>query len=223
MKLTKLSAAPTLAPQAALGRRCRLMPAPPRPHAGTASQLIPGVRRTHIAPSGSWLAERRRGSPLNSIRGLSIVAVLVGLVVVGSSARSAPSDRQAVRAVVPSELKWSAVPGYAAGYARTMLEGDADKPFPFTYRVRLPAGFKFQPHTHVAEEHVTVLQGAWSLGVGETFEASRLKSFPVGSFVVVPAGTPHFVAVESETIVQVHGVGPIASRPVGDAAGHTRR
>ena len=46
MKLTKLSAAPTLAPQAALGRRCRRMPAPPRSHAGTASQLIPGVRQT---------------------------------------------------------------------------------------------------------------------------------------------------------------------------------
>jgi hypothetical protein len=46
MKLTKLSAAPTLAPQAALGRGCRLMPAPARSDAGTASQLIPGVRRT---------------------------------------------------------------------------------------------------------------------------------------------------------------------------------
>jgi hypothetical protein len=47
MKLTKLSAAPTLAPQAALTRRCRRMPAPSRSHAGTASQLIPGVRRTN--------------------------------------------------------------------------------------------------------------------------------------------------------------------------------
>jgi hypothetical protein len=46
MKLTKLSAAPTLAPQAALGRRCRRMPAPDRLDAGTASQLIPGVRQT---------------------------------------------------------------------------------------------------------------------------------------------------------------------------------
>jgi hypothetical protein len=46
MKLTKLSAAPTLAPQAALSRRCRLMPAPSRSDAGTASQLIPGVLRT---------------------------------------------------------------------------------------------------------------------------------------------------------------------------------
>ena len=44
MKLTKLSAAATLAPQAALSRRCRLMPALARTDAGTASQLIPGVR-----------------------------------------------------------------------------------------------------------------------------------------------------------------------------------
>jgi hypothetical protein len=46
MKLTKLSAAPTLAPQAALGRRRRLMPALAGMDAGTASQLIPGVRPT---------------------------------------------------------------------------------------------------------------------------------------------------------------------------------
>jgi hypothetical protein len=45
MKLTKLSAAPTLAPQAPLGRSCRRMPAQANGmDAGTASQLIPGVR-----------------------------------------------------------------------------------------------------------------------------------------------------------------------------------
>ena len=40
MKLTKLSAAPFR------GKKCRLMPAPSRLDAGTASQLIPGVRWT---------------------------------------------------------------------------------------------------------------------------------------------------------------------------------
>jgi hypothetical protein len=49
MKQTKLSAAPTLAPQAALGRRCRLMPAKSATAAGTASQLIPRVRPTREA------------------------------------------------------------------------------------------------------------------------------------------------------------------------------
>ncbi len=49
MKLTKLSAAPEHGRPAWLALRCRLMPAPPRQHAGTASQLIPGVRRTSKA------------------------------------------------------------------------------------------------------------------------------------------------------------------------------
>ena len=40
MQMTKLSAAPWPA------RRCRLMPAPARSDAGTASQLIRGVRPT---------------------------------------------------------------------------------------------------------------------------------------------------------------------------------
>jgi quercetin dioxygenase-like cupin family protein len=70
---------------------------------------------------------------------------------------------------------------------------------------------------------VTVLQGAWSFGVGDTFETSRLKTFPVGSFVVIPAGTPHFVAAEGETVIQVHGVGPIGFRLVGDPGSTMRR
>jgi hypothetical protein len=46
MKLTKLSAAPAHGRLVWLSSRCRLMPAPSRQHAGTASQLIPGVGRT---------------------------------------------------------------------------------------------------------------------------------------------------------------------------------
>ena len=90
-----------------------------------------------------------------------------------------------------------------------MLDGRADEPGNHTYRVRLPAGFKTEPHTHPADEDVTVLQGTWHLGLGESFDAARLKAVPAGSFVTIPAGTPHFISTETETIVQVHGVGPV--------------
>jgi len=53
MKLTKLSAAPLLEPQ------CRLMPAPSRSDAGTASQLIPGVRPTCRVGEGTDTAAER--------------------------------------------------------------------------------------------------------------------------------------------------------------------
>jgi hypothetical protein len=39
--------------------------------------------------------------------------------------------------------------------------------------------------------------------------------------VVIPAGTPHFVAAEGDTVIQVHGIGPIAFRLVGDAGSAT--
>lgn len=152
-----------------------------------------------------------------------VLVVLVGAVTIGSAVGSAPAEGDLVRAVAPSEITWSAVAGYPPGYARAMLEGDAGKAVPFTYRVRLPAGFTFPPHTHAGDEHVTVLEGAWSLGIGGAFEASRLKAFPAGSFVIIPAGTPHYVAVESDTTIQVHGIGPIGFRPSGDAGGTTPR
>jgi quercetin dioxygenase-like cupin family protein len=116
--------------------------------------------------------------------------------------------------MTPGDINWTPVDGYPPGYARTMLEGEAASAAPFTYRVRLPAAFRFQPHTHDSDEHVTVLQGVWSFGVGETFDASRLRAVPAGSFVIIPAGTPHFVATERETVIQVHGFGPIGFKGV---------
>ena len=151
---------------------------------------------------------------MHSVRSREVVGAVVGAVIIASAVRSAPGNANSVRAVAPSEIKWSAVPGYPSGYARAMLEGEADKAVPFTYRVRLPAGSTFQPHTHAGDEHVTVLQGVWALGVGNTFDASRLRSFPVGSFVVIPAA-PHFVGTESDTVIQVHGIGPIGVQFVG--------
>ena len=58
MKLTKLSAA--WLPEWA----CRLMPAPARSDAGTASQLIPGVRRTNGGSRGTSAVLSRRQSSL---------------------------------------------------------------------------------------------------------------------------------------------------------------
>jgi len=142
------------------------------------------------------------------------IALAATLLVVCGRVDASPQAASAVRVATPSDIAWASVAGYPPGYARAMLEGEAASAVPFTYRVRLPASFRFQPHTHRSDEHVTVLQGTWSFGVGETFDASRLKPVPTGSFVVIPAGTPHFVATEREAIIQVHGVGPIGFEPV---------
>jgi ChrR-like protein with cupin domain len=145
--------------------------------------------------------------------------VIAGLLMIGAQVGPAPGGGSGVRVMTPADITWTPVAGYPPGYARAMLEGEASKPIPFTYRVRLPAHFTFQPHTHASDEHVTVLEGTWFFGVGERFDASRLTAVPAGSFVVIPAGTPHFVYTERETIVQAHGMGPIAMQLVGKPPG----
>jgi quercetin dioxygenase-like cupin family protein len=141
--------------------------------------------------------------------GSSRVVRLTCCALIGLGSLAAQPPTPAVRIITPADIQWTAIPGYPPGYARMTLEGTLDGTGSHTYRVRLPAGFKIEPHTHAADEHVTVLQGAWGLGLGESFDASRVKAIPAGSFVTVPAGTPHFLSIETETIVQVQGIGRI--------------
>jgi quercetin dioxygenase-like cupin family protein len=136
--------------------------------------------------------------------------IWAGLLLVAGGVVSAQTARTGVRIVTPSDIQWVPVPGYPPGYARMMLEGKADEPGAHTYRVRIPAGFRVEPHTHPADERITVLQGPWYLGLGESFDTSRLKAVPTGSFVIIPAGTPHFNSTENEAIIQVHGVGVVS-------------
>jgi len=51
-----------------------------------------------------------------------------------------------------------------------------------------------------------VIEGTWYLGEGERFDAARLKGYAAGSFIIIPAGTPHFVATkDGPVVVQVGG------------------
>ena len=89
-----------------------------------------------------------------------------------------------------------------------MLEGDPAKAGPFTLRLKMPDGYKFPPHYHPADEHVTVLQGTLVMGMGETFDHGAGRELAVGSFAMMPTGIRHFAWTKGETIVQLHGIGP---------------
>jgi hypothetical protein len=55
---------------------------------------------------------------------------------------------------------------------------------------------------------VTVLKGTFLVGMGETFDESKLQSMNAGNFVAMPKEIRHFALSKGETIVQVHGAGP---------------
>ena len=89
-----------------------------------------------------------------------------------------------------------------------MLEGNPAEAGPFTLRVWVPADTKAAPHYHSGIEHVTILSGTVHFAMGEKFDSEKLKPYPVGSFVMMPAQTPHFAWFKEEAMVQLHGMGP---------------
>ncbi|MBI4364357.1 MAG: cupin domain-containing protein [Candidatus Latescibacteria bacterium] len=111
--------------------------------------------------------------------------------------------------VMPADVKWQdAPPSLPKGAKIAVLEGNLTAPGPFTFRVRVPDGYKVPPHWHPAVEHMTVLQGMFYLGMGDKWDETVAKEYPVGSFSAMPQGMHHFAWTKGETVIQVHGMGP---------------
>jgi quercetin dioxygenase-like cupin family protein len=111
--------------------------------------------------------------------------------------------------LAPGDMKWTAgPPSLPAGAQMAALEGSPSKAGPFTVRFKLPAGYKIPPHTHPGDEHITVLEGDFSLGMGSAWSDKDLKSFPVGSFAVMPKGMQHFATTTGGATLQLNGIGP---------------
>jgi quercetin dioxygenase-like cupin family protein len=90
-----------------------------------------------------------------------------------------------------------------------ILYGDPEAPRqPFVMRIRELPGTVVPPHSHPVDEHLTVLQGTWYFGLGETYDSTKLHALPAGSYAFAPAGTTMFGYAPDSAIVQVHGIGP---------------
>ena len=79
---------------------------------------------------------------------------------------------------------------------------------PFAIRLRCADGAKVPPHWHPTDENVTVLKGTFLIGMGETFDESKLQTMNVGNSLSMPKEMRHFAMSKGDSIVQVHGVGP---------------
>jgi quercetin dioxygenase-like cupin family protein len=109
---------------------------------------------------------------------------------------------------LPDALNWKPSPMLASGALVAVLEGDPAAEGLFTLRIKLPAGYRIPPHWHPAYEHVTVISGAFHVGMGETFDASKGTAVPAGGFSYMAPGMRHYAWTETDTVVQVHALGP---------------
>lgn len=139
---------------------------------------------------------------------LAAAAVVIVLAAVTSAIIQAGQDRKEVVGLTPERVRWFTPSYYKDGRQRAQLFGDSSQGGTWVDRVKIPAGARVLAHTHPNDELVTVIEGTWYLGEGERFDPAKLKGYPAGSFIVIPAGAPHFVATkEGAVIVQLNGSG----------------
>ena len=120
----------------------------------------------------------------------------------------AAQNKKEIVALTPDEVRWFTPPFYNDGRQRAQLFGDSSQGGAWIDRVRIPGGARVLAHTHAQDELVTVIEGTWYLGEGVKFDAAKLRGYARGSFIVIPAGVPHFVAAEKDAVVvQVSGTG----------------
>jgi quercetin dioxygenase-like cupin family protein len=102
------------------------------------------------------------------------------------------------------------------GPQQALLFGDPSKPGVYVIRVRFPPGFHSNPHFHSQDRHATVIKGTWWNGTGEELDFNKAKPIKTGSYVLHPAGGVHWDgAGDEETIIQIVGIGPVETTPVG--------
>ncbi len=83
---------------------------------------------------------------------------------------------------------------------------------PFVIRIHAEAGYIIMPHTHPEDENIVVVKGSWALGMGDRFNRDTLKPMEVGDYGFAPKTMAHFALSRTDTIIQVHGIGPFITQ-----------
>jgi quercetin dioxygenase-like cupin family protein len=143
------------------------------------------------------------------IRDVALIAVtMVTTGAIGSGEQPKPAAREHVM-LSASELKWAAAPAYLPrGAEISTLAGDMAKPGLFIVRIKFPANYKIPPHWHSADEHITVISGAVTMGMGEKENDRGLKTIEAGGHAMMPAKRPHFLRTTAEAVVERTATGP---------------
>jgi quercetin dioxygenase-like cupin family protein len=137
---------------------------------------------------------------------LIVATLLIALAALTLARTWAGQNKKEIVGLTREQVRWFTPPYYKDGRQRAQLFGDSSQDGAWVDRVKIPAGARVLAHTHPQDELVTVIEGTWYLGEGERFDPAKLKGYPAGSFIIIPAGVPHFVAAKSGgVIVQLSG------------------
>jgi quercetin dioxygenase-like cupin family protein len=135
----------------------------------------------------------------------SLGAVAVAVLLASSVAAAQGHVIQSV-----GEAQWGAAPPMLpAGAQIAVLAGDPGKTVPYAVRLKFPANYAIPAHSHPSDEHVVVVSGALTMGMGDKLDRTAGTTLSVGGFALMPANMNHFAYTRQETTILLYGVGPV--------------
>jgi len=106
-----------------------------------------------------------------------------------------------------STIRWQQLNQDGTKYA--LLQGNRETAGEqFTYALYVPSGFVGRAHRHSGDLRVAVVHGELLLGMGSKVSRRKMKRFPMGSYLLIPANAPHYEATKKTTVVIATATGP---------------
>jgi hypothetical protein len=94
--------------------------------------------------------------------------ILAATLLTGAAGGVAADKPDFVR-IAPADIQWRDIPD-GHGAQQAVLVGDPEKPGMYVVRVKFPPHVMDAPHWHPNARYVTVLEGTWYAGTGDTFD-----------------------------------------------------
>ncbi len=145
---------------------------------------------------------------MKKIRAGSACVALIGAAVLATAVygQEKKESADAHKIMHFGDLKWTPI---IKGCDLAGVSGDPNaEGATFVVRIRCADGAKIPAHWHPTDENVTVLKGTFLVGLGDSFDETKLQTMNVGNFVTMSKEMRHFAVSKGETIVQVHAMGP---------------
>jgi quercetin dioxygenase-like cupin family protein len=116
------------------------------------------------------------------------------------------------------EVKWGAPPPvFPPGAKFAVIAGDPAATGLVTVRFEMPAGYTIPPHFHPTDEHITVLKGSFTVGMGDAIDKAHALTLSSGGYGVATANMHHYAYTTTGATIQVHMQGPFAITYVNPA------
>lgn len=138
----------------------------------------------------------------------ALAALLCGMALVFSSGAQSSATKHIF---TPDAIPYGPAPAFMRpGAQLAVLEGNpAASSGDYTVRLKMPDGYRIDPHWHPQRENVTVITGTFKVGMGDHFDETKMGDFPAGSFAYLDPEMHHYAMASGEVVVQVHGMAPL--------------